>query len=131
MVGRRPGLKQHTWEQYRTAVSRAREMRKLPTRVEALLWNELRRRGVLGEKFRRQHPLGKFIVDFYVPALRIAIEVDGPHHAEQREYDMMRQRFLESQKVRFLRFTTEEVEGSLEACLERIRSAIREQRPHK
>ena len=89
------------------------------------MWNALRARRVEGVKFRRQHPLGAFIVDFYASALRLAIEVDGPMHAEQRDYDLRRQRFLESEGVRFVRFSADEVERDLEGCVSRIRAAIR------
>ena len=85
---------------------RARELRKTPTEAERLLWKYLRRRQLIGHRFRRQYPIGSYIVDFFCFEERLAIELDGGHHSQQTEYDTERTAFLESEGVRVLRFGT-------------------------
>jgi very-short-patch-repair endonuclease len=109
-----------------TAVEKARLLRRTMTSEERTLWEALRSRKLDGVKFRRQHPLGQFIVDFYAPSHRLAIEVDGPIHRDRADYDLRRQRFLETQGVKFLRFTSDEVANGLEKCLPRIKLALRQ-----
>ncbi len=65
-------------------------MRRNPSLAEARLWSQLRYRQLAGLKFRRQHIIAGFIVDFYCPELRLAVEVDGPHHQLQRSEDEFR-----------------------------------------
>ncbi|WP_107668603.1 endonuclease domain-containing protein [Cyanothece sp. BG0011] len=98
--------------------------------AEQLLWARLRRRQVEGVKFRRQYSIGPFVVDFYVPELRLAIEVDGPSHftPETKVYDTERQAFIESFGNRFLRFTNRQVYQELDAVVEAIAFTIREMR---
>ncbi|HEB64244.1 MAG TPA: DUF559 domain-containing protein, partial [Chloroflexi bacterium] len=93
------------------------------TPAENALWQRLRRRQ-LGVKFRRQHAIDRFIVDFYSAEARLVVEVDGPVHQYRREEDAIRQEFLESQGLRVLRFTNEEVLTQIEAVLERIHEAV-------
>jgi adenine-specific DNA-methyltransferase len=88
------------------------------------LWNELRNRKLRGIKFRRQQPLGPFIVDFYAAQFKLAVEVDGPHHERSREKDLQRQRFLERQGVRFVRIPAEDIDTDLKACVERLAAAL-------
>ena len=80
-------------------------MRKEPTRSESLLWSALRNRRLASRKFRRQHPVGRFILDFYCHEERLAVEVDGPVHETQRQVDGERQQILESMGIRFLQHT--------------------------
>ena len=68
---------------YRDNVPAARRLRARETVSERVLWGALRDRGVGGYKFRRQHPVGIFVLDFYCEALRLAIEIDGPIHNDQ------------------------------------------------
>jgi very-short-patch-repair endonuclease len=98
----------------------ARAMCHQPTRAEDLLWKQLRVRKLAGLKCRRQHPIGKFIVDFYCVEIGLAIEVDGGVHAPQREDDTSRQSYLESRDIRFVRFTNDDVERRIGEVLERI-----------
>jgi very-short-patch-repair endonuclease len=72
---------------------------------EQRLWNWLRNRTFGGFKFRRQAPVGRYVLDFYCPALRLAIEVDGQHHETQgmAEYDGERSRYLQSQGIEVVR----------------------------
>ena len=87
----------------------ARRMRHAPTRGEGRLWSWLRERQFRGCKFRRQYPAGRYILDFYCPALKLAIELDGRQHQEawMTEYDFRRSRYLEAHGVRVLRISNE------------------------
>ncbi|MBS2030828.1 MAG: endonuclease domain-containing protein [Deltaproteobacteria bacterium] len=105
------------------AITIARDLRKQPTQGEWLLWSALRG-SRLGVKFRRQQYVGPFVVDFYAPELRLVIEVDGPHHMRQLDYDRERQGHLESLGFRFLRLTTPEVERDLPAAIDRIAKTL-------
>ena len=97
---------------------RARELRQNMTDAERALWRELRQ-GALGAKFRRQAPVGKYIVDFACLEARLIVEVDGGQHAESRG-DEERDRWLASQGFRVLRFWNNDVLGNLRGVLEVI-----------
>ncbi len=101
----------------------AREMRKEPTEAEDVLWQRLRGKQ-LGARFRRQHAIDRFIVDFYAHEPHLIIEVDGPVHEKQKEYDAMRQSFLESLGYRVVRFTNEQVLHDIQGVLAVIRAAL-------
>src|SRR4051812_15603413 len=83
----------------------AREMRREPTGAENHLWQRIRKQQVLGFKFRRQHTIDRFIVDFFCTEARLVIEVDGIIHDDQQEADQLRTEFLENLGLRVLRFT--------------------------
>jgi very-short-patch-repair endonuclease len=102
------------------------QMRREPTRSERRLWEQVRRRQRLGCKFRRQHAVERFIVDFYCPQARLVVEVDGPVHQYTHEEDMVRQEFLQSLGLRVLRFTDDEVMSSLEGVIHQIDEALRD-----
>jgi very-short-patch-repair endonuclease len=91
----------------------ARDLRKDPTPTEAILWAELRGKRLNGIKFRRQQPVGPFIVDFYAPSLRLVVEIDGAVHHLQQEADQTRQMVLESLDLTILRFSDAQVESDL------------------
>lgn len=101
---------------------RAREMRKNPTTAESLLWELLRDRQLNGHKFRRQHVVQNFILDFFSFESRLGIEIDGSYHnsEEKQKYDEIRTRYLGFDGIRILRFTNEEVLNQTEYVLERI-----------
>ncbi|HEU0074305.1 MAG TPA: endonuclease domain-containing protein [Dehalococcoidia bacterium] len=109
----------------------ARRMRSQPTRAERVLWQSLRRNEAEGLKFRRQHAIGSFIVDFYCVQAELVIEIDGPIHASQREADEERQAYLEGMGLTVLRFSNEEVLGTLPTVLMRIREFIQARLVHK
>jgi very-short-patch-repair endonuclease len=98
-------------------VQAARDLRKDPTPTEALLWAELRGKRLNGIKFRRQQPVGPFIVDFYAPSLRLVIEIDGAVHHQQQEADQTRQTILEYLDLTILRFSDTQVESDLVSVL--------------
>jgi very-short-patch-repair endonuclease len=110
-----------------TLVTLAREMRKAPTRSEALLWAQLRGRKVGGARFRRQAVVGRFIVDFLAPCERLVVEVDGGVHLapERRRYDEARRAELERfYGLRFVRVSAELVERDVLAAVARVRAAL-------
>ena len=102
---------------------RARELRKQMTPAEHILWTRLRNRQLGGYKFRRQHPLGPYIADFYCAERRLVIELDGSVHAEQQEYDEMRSGQFEEYGYQVIRFKNAEVESELEYVLMEILKA--------
>lgn len=111
-------------ELHRKMVETARQFRKEPTHSEAILWDALRARQLKGVKFRRQHPIGPFIVDFYAPSERLIVEVDGPIHANQQNADQDRQQILESLGLRVIRLSAQEVELDLPGALAQIKAAL-------
>ena len=102
----------------------ARQFRKEPTESEALLWKHIRGKKLEGRKFRRQQPIGRFVVDFFCAAERLIVEVDGGVHESQRELDQQRQELIESLGLRFVRVKAEDVEQKIEFVLETIRNAF-------
>jgi very-short-patch-repair endonuclease len=88
---------------------RARKLRKNMTDAERALWARIRRRQILDCKFRRQQPLGDYIVDFVCLEKKLIIELDGGQHIEQEEYDSRRTHWLEEQGFRVLRFWNHDV----------------------
>lgn len=103
-------------------LDRAREFRHPLTSPEAKLWRAVRNRQ-LGFKIRRQHPIGRFIVDFYCQEARLAIEVDGDSHSapDQEAYDLARTAWLEERGHEVIRFHAGQVMKNLEDVLETIR----------
>jgi len=98
----------------------AQRLRKQSTPAEAKLWQALRNRKLNGLRFRRQHPVGRFILDFYCPSEKLVIEIDGSIHTQQEDYDAQRTEELEKYGYRVLRFTNEAVLNSLNTVLEEI-----------
>ncbi|MBU1708131.1 endonuclease domain-containing protein [bacterium] len=96
-------------------------MRKEPTTGERLLWQHLHS-GQLGVKFRRQHPIGPFIVDFYAPDANLVVEVDGDSHADngQAEYDNKRDVYLQMLGLQVIRYPDRAVKSNIENVLEDI-----------
>ena len=107
----------------REKTERARALRRDGTDVEMRLWQRLRNRQ-LGVDFRRQHPAGNFYLDFYAPALRLAVELDGGQHAEQTNADQRRTQWLEQRGVTVLRFWNSDVSQNLLGVLETIAAKI-------
>ena len=94
---------------------RARRLRNHPTEVETKLWRHLRLRQIGGYKFRRQQPLGSYIVDFVCLEKKVIVELDGGQHAEQISKDVQRTAWLESQGFHVLRFWNHQVLEGMEA----------------
>ena len=89
---------------------------------EVILWSKLRSRQICDQKFRRQYSVGPYVVDFYCPALKLAIEVDGDSHFRNGEQgkDKVRQAYVESVGIHFLRFRNNEVRENITSVLESI-----------
>ena len=100
--------------------SKARDLRKNQTDAEQRIWNHLRLRQMGGYKFRRQQPIGKYIVDFVCLEKRLIIEVDGGQHDDQGLYDAKRDSWLSSQGFHILRFWNNEIFNELDAVKEKI-----------
>ena len=100
-------------------------MRHPQTPAEATLWRALRNRQ-LGYKFRRQHPIYRFIIDFYCAEAKLLIEVDGESHLDstQEEYDQARTAYLEDQGYHVIRFTNNEVRYNLQAVTEVVLKTV-------
>ncbi len=107
-------------------LQRARELRRDATDAEKLLWHLLRNRQLMGHKFRRQHPIGSYILDFYCHEANLAIELDGGQHAEEKQaqYDLERTSNLEAEGIRVLRFWNHQTLTETEAVLEMILDAL-------
>ncbi|MFU8827215.1 MAG: endonuclease domain-containing protein [Brevefilum sp.] len=105
-------------------IEQARYMRQNPTKAENLLWQELRARKLGGFKFRRQHPIGTFIVDFYCPERKLVIEIDGPVHLQQIAYDSERETYLQRLGYYIIRFENDEVIFRIERVLKIISKVL-------
>jgi imidazole glycerol-phosphate synthase subunit HisF len=97
------------------------------TQAEIVLWEYLRTKP-LGYKFRRQHPIGVYIADFFCFKLKLLIEVDGLVHTKEevRKNDEVRQKIIESEGIKVLRFTNDEVMKQLETVIEKIQTLLYE-----
>jgi very-short-patch-repair endonuclease len=98
----------------------SRKLRSELTAAETHLWQHLRARQVCGKKFRRQHPIGNYILDFACIDAKLAIEVDGGQHNELQSHDNQRTAWLEMQGWKVLRFWNNEVLENIEGVLEVI-----------
>ncbi len=107
------------------ALAFRRNLRRTSTDAEQLLWAFVRR-GLLGAKFRRQHPAGPYVLDFFCPAHRIAIELDGGQHwcGDAPLRDAVRTRYLAERGIRVLRFSNAEMFEESEAVIRVIREAM-------
>jgi very-short-patch-repair endonuclease len=104
-------------------LERAKRMRSNQTEADAHLWQRIRAHRLAGLKFKRQKPIGRFIVDFVCHESALVVEVDGGYHVEQVEYDEARTAWLKCQGFQVLRFWNHEVLGQIESVLERIQEA--------
>ena len=106
--------------------SKARELRENMTETEKIMWELLNNDPFRKFKFRRQHPLGNYILDFYSHKLELSIEIDGEYHDkhEQKEYDRLRTEFIAFQGIQELRFKNHEVLNDLGEIKFRIQAHI-------
>ena len=106
-------------------LTRAKELRRPLTPQEHKLWQRLRAKQLCGLKFRRQHPLDRFILDFFCAEHRLVIEIDGSGHAhpDQHAYDQARTEWLEQRGLRVIRFSNTEVDMNLIGVLGAITEA--------
>lgn len=100
------------------------------TKAETFLWLYIKGKKINNCKFRRQFGIGKYIIDYYSPEIKLAIEIDGATHnlPDEIEYDITRQVEIEKSGITFLRFTNEEIYETMDFVLERINNKIEELR---
>ncbi|MGH9440710.1 MAG: endonuclease domain-containing protein [Thermoanaerobaculia bacterium] len=119
----------HEWQTsailWRKLKERIRGFRANPTTAETLLWQKLRNLRIDGARFRRQHPVGPYVLDFYCWKRKLGIEVDGLIHESRLDQDAARDRYLLSRGVEILRFSNDDVLQSMDSVLNRIRGALR------
>lgn len=106
-----------------------KHLRNNMTRAEVIHWSRLKGRKLKGYKFRRQHGIGNYIVDFYCPKLNLAIEVDGKTHytSEGKQHDNDKESYLEELGIAILRFTNPQVKQNLDGVINQIASFIRDE----
>lgn len=100
----------------------ARDLRKRQTKSEEVFWDVLRNRKFKFLKFRRQHVIDGFVVDFYCHKLKLAIELDGSIHLKQKDYDQFRQFLIEAKGINVIRFKNEEILNNLPKVLSQLES---------
>lgn len=103
--------------------TRARYLRKIETRAEKLLWIRLRNRQVAGFKFRRQHPIGYFVSDFYCHEIKLIIELEGKIHdkKEQKEYDKLRKELIETWGYKIINFRNRQIYNDIENVMQCVK----------
>jgi very-short-patch-repair endonuclease len=104
-----------------------KDLRNNGTSSEATLWKFLQKSQLEGRKFRRQHSIGNYIVDFYCPTERLVVELDGQHHFETsgQLYDEERTKYLNSLNIQVIRFENQDVFRANETVLEKIKLSFR------
>ena len=102
------------------ARAQAGQLRRGATPAEKRLWKHLRARRLSRFKFRRQQPIGRFVVDFFCPAAKLIVEIDGDSHADDADRDVSRTRWLETRGYRVIRFVNADVHHRLDLVLEAI-----------
>ncbi len=109
---------------------KARQLRSSMTDAEQNIWHHLRRKQMFGIQFYRQRPLGEYIVDFYAPTIKLAIELDGSQHQEQDaiNYDSLRTTYLESLGLKVMRFDNLQALNETDSVLEMIHRFIQRQK---
>lgn len=112
-----------------TETEKRRRLRKNTTASEKIIWTYLRRKQILNERFLRQFSIEYFVLDFYCPRLRLAIEIDGDSHfinQDAIDYDKERQDFIENLGIEFLRFRNEEVFADNDEVINSINQKVKE-----
>ena len=104
---------------------RRKDLRNNSTPEEILLWLRLKN-SQTGFKFRRQHSIGGYIADFYCPAKKLVIEIDGPQHfkKDNKEYDKIRSNYFEGLGIKVLRFTNKEISTETEKIVRKIKTYL-------
>ncbi|MEK7091285.1 MAG: endonuclease domain-containing protein [Patescibacteria group bacterium] len=102
---------------------RRKELRNSATDEEKLLWKKLQR-NQLGMKFIRQYSVDGYVVDFYCPVKRLAVEIDGDQHKKNKKYDEYRNRYLSAFNIKVIRFWNQEVMNDVEEVVEKIRKTV-------
>ena len=106
--------------------TKRRKLRNNPTYTEKVLWISLRKKQICGVRFLRQYSVNYFVLDFYAPKIKLAIEVDGSSHIGKEEYDKMRQKYIEEFNIKVIRFTDEQVMGNTNNVVDSIELVVKE-----
>lgn len=108
--------------------AKRKHLRNNMTKAEVILWSILKGRNLLDYKFRRQHGIGNYIVDFYCPELKVAIEVDGESHYtfDGVSHDQKRSNYLNDLGIQILRFTNPQIKQNVDGVIDKITSFIRQ-----
>ena len=101
-------------------------MRIEATKPEDVLWEQLRNRKLHGLKFRRQHSISRFILDFYCPEAKLGVEIDGPVHRWTKEEDHLREKHIEAHGIRMVRFSNDQVLNNLDEVIENISRVLQD-----
>ena len=111
---------------------RARQLRQQETWAEKLIWRWLRARRFSGYKFRRQHPLGDYYLDFFCEEAELNIELDGSQHGfpDQRQHDLEREKFLQSRGIKTLRFWNSQLRRNARGIRDLIFNELQTRAPH-
>lgn len=104
--------------------SRRQELRKNKTEAENVLWQKIRNRQVSNLKFTRQYGVGPYILDFFCPQIRLAIELDGEQHKDVVEYDRERESFLKDKDIKIIRFWNNTILEDIENVLKIIKDNV-------
>ena len=107
---------------YKELFSFAKHNRKNPTQAEMILWEALRNKKLGGFKFRRQHPIDDYILDFYCHSKKLCIELDGEYHNDpnKQSYDLRRTEELNRYQIKVIRFSNKEITNDLQDVLDII-----------
>ena len=102
--------------------ARRKALRRSLSKAEAVIWLHLSRKQMNGFKFRRQYSVNQYVIDFYCPELKLAIEIDGDSHYGylSEKYDNERQKYIESFGIHFMRFTNDDVCNNIDSVLQMI-----------
>ena len=102
--------------------ARRKALRRSLSKAEAVIWLHLSRKQMNGFKFRRQYSVNQYVIDFYCPELKLAIEIDGDSHYGylSEKYDNERQKYIESFGIHFMRFTNDDVYNNIDGVLQMI-----------
>lgn len=109
----------------RTEKEKRRNLRNNPTYTEKILWLALRKKQIHIIRFLRQYSVNHFIIDFYAPKIKLAIEVDGSSHIGKKRYDLERQNYIEVFGIEFIRFTNEQVIGNTDKVVKEIEDVVK------
>ena len=112
---------------------KAKQLRKSMTKAELLLWKRLNNNQLGGIRFRRQHPIANYIVDFYCHSYKLVIEVDGDYHTseDQMKHDKKRDLTLKNLGLSILRFTNQDVHQNIDQVITKIKENLIEPSQHK
>lgn len=105
-----------------------RKLRNSMPNAEKMLWESLRRRQIVNKRFLRQYGVGRYVIDFYCPEIKLALEIDGNTHdsEDEKKYDKNRQSEIENFGIQFLRIKNDDIFGRIEDVIKKIERKIQE-----